>query len=615
MEADEVAENMPLDGEDEGVPAALQTLEQVGPTEPLQTVAGAGQVGQYLGFFRRRRRRLARGRFLVVAQSVARQRQIVHRLDHIVGEQPGVGVIGILVADLELHGPGRARREVGARTILELQILAIPDGIALGVILLDEAARAAHEIQPHQLPPIVGVRAFLECRERTHGTLMPADELRFAQFAEKFLRANADILLFVDEQPELVRQVQIGLVVRRGRQENHATVVGREVLRDGAITPAFAVAQVMAFVDQHQAEPSQIRKLALGLSDGEHPGAQAIPLPVVFPHAHQVPRAEDERFDAVVILEDAGERGGHERLAQTHHIADHHPAALVEMMGGDLHRRLLELEQRVAEVAGNAEFHQPGPRLLGQVVGHLDVDVVRGNQGGPRPTGVDDGHQFLGDIEAESVVPPLLEPPGELGAGIVIQDIDVEFALPGEAGQGQVTAAEIADCGIEGIVAKHQVQLGVQWMAEKQLDHQFPRGDLGGETAQSLLVRVGRNAHRQLVAELQGELALQRDGGGLVDGLLALDEAHGGPELILGPLLHADEQPAATALSADPLLNPRIDLPPPAQIEVADAEVGAFREPQRRRQSVQQRLFDVVEDLRHGPTTSRATAAHAQVAS
>ncbi len=51
-------------------------------------------------------------------------------------------------------------------------------------------------------------------------------------------------------------------------------------------------------------------------------------------------------------------------------------AALVEVVGGDLDGGVLELEQRVAEVARDAELGQAGARLLGQVVGHLHVDVV-----------------------------------------------------------------------------------------------------------------------------------------------------------------------------------------------------------------------------------------------
>ena len=77
---------------------------------------------------------------------------------------------------------------------------------------------------------------------------------------------------------------------------------------------------------------------------------------------------------------DACQGGGHQRLAQADDIADQHAAALVEVVGGDLDRRRLELEQLVAEVARDAELGKPGARLLRQVVGHLDVDVVRRDQ-------------------------------------------------------------------------------------------------------------------------------------------------------------------------------------------------------------------------------------------
>jgi hypothetical protein len=97
---------------------------------------------------------------------------------------------------------------------------------------------------------------------------------------------------------------------------------------------------------------------------------------VVLPHLHQVLRADDQRLQAVVVLEDARQRRRHERLAQADDVADEHAAALVQVVGGDLHRRLLELEELVAEVAGDAELGQAGARLLGEVVGHLEVDVI-----------------------------------------------------------------------------------------------------------------------------------------------------------------------------------------------------------------------------------------------
>ena len=80
------------------------------------------------------------------------------------------------------------------------------------------------------------------------------------------------------------------------------------------------------------------------------------------------------------------------------------------------------------------------------------------------PSCVDDLDQFLRDVDAEAVIPAILEPLGELIAGIVVQHVDVQFAMIGQAGERQVAAAEIADRGVQRIWPKKQVQLGVQRM-------------------------------------------------------------------------------------------------------------------------------------------------------
>ena len=93
-------------------------------------------------------------------------------------------------------------------------------GRSVGVVLLDEAARAADQVQPHQVAPVVGVFALLKGGQGTDRALMPADELGLAQFSEQLLGTNANVLLLVDEEPKLVGQVEVGLVVGRGGQQD-----------------------------------------------------------------------------------------------------------------------------------------------------------------------------------------------------------------------------------------------------------------------------------------------------------------------------------------------------------------------------------------------------------
>ena len=66
---------------------------------------------------------------------------------------------------------------------------------------------------------------------------------------------------------------------------------------------------------------------------------------------------------------------------------------------------------------------------MGQLIGHLHVDVIRRNGGFAGPAGFYDLGQFLGDIYAESVGPPFLKPSRELVAGVMIHNVDIELTV------------------------------------------------------------------------------------------------------------------------------------------------------------------------------------------
>ena len=137
------------------------------------------------------------------------------------------------------------------------------------------------------------------------------------------------------------------------------------------------------------------------------------------------------------------------------------------MMRRDLHGRRLEIKKPAAEISGNAKFGQPGSRLLREVVGDLHVDVKRRNQLFPRPALVDDPDELIRNIHAPPVIPAVFEPLGELPAGVVVHDIDVEFSLVAETRQGKVAAPEIADRRVYGVRAEQQVELGVKRILEE----------------------------------------------------------------------------------------------------------------------------------------------------
>ena len=464
----EVPQRVAFDREQEGVAAALQALEQVGAAETHQAPAGARQVVQHPGFGRRRRR--AGRRRHVVAETVARKLQAVDGVDHVVGEQPGV-----LRVDGEAQRAGRPRREVRARAVLEGQVAAAVGRVRGGVVFLHEAARAADEEQAHQVAPVVGVLRLLEGGQRPHRRLVAAHELRLAHLPQQAFGADADVGALGHEQAQLARQVQVRLVVGGRRQQDALAVVLPDVLLNRAVAPAPAVPQVVALVDQHQAVAAQVGQFLKHPAHRQDAGAHPVPLPVVLPHGDEVPGAEDQRLQPVVVLEHPRQRGGHEGLAQADDVADDHAAPPVQVVRGDLHGGGLEVEEPGAEVPGDAEPGQPGPRLLRQVVRHLDVDVMRRNRFLPRPAPPDDRGQLVRHVDAPAVVPALLEPRRELFARVVVEHVDVELALTGQPGLREVAAAQIPHRRIGRVRPEQQVKLGVQGMAEKQLHHDLPR--------------------------------------------------------------------------------------------------------------------------------------------
>ena len=87
-----------------------------------------------------------------------------------------------------------------------------------------------------------------------------------------------------------------------------------------------------------------------------------------------------------------------------------------------------------------------------------------------RPALLDDLDQLVGDVDRPAIVPAIFEPALELVAGVVVEHVDVQLALRRQARQRQVAAAEKADRRVVRVVPEEQVELGVEGMAEEQLD-------------------------------------------------------------------------------------------------------------------------------------------------
>ena len=117
MQNNEVAQDMALDGQNEGRAGAFQALEKVGAAKTHQAGAGTGKPFDRFCLVRRRRRFWLGGD--VVAKTIARQDQFIDRVNHRVAVEACVRVGRIGVVDLEVQTPGQALREIGFAAIRE----------------------------------------------------------------------------------------------------------------------------------------------------------------------------------------------------------------------------------------------------------------------------------------------------------------------------------------------------------------------------------------------------------------------------------------------------------------------------------------------------------------
>jgi hypothetical protein len=102
-----------------------------------------------------------------------------------------------------------------------------------------------------------------------------------------------------------------------------------------------------------------------------------------------------------------------------------------------------------------------------------------------------------------------------------------------------------------------------------------------------------------LVTKFLGETPLQPNDRLLADLVLLRQEAVSEAQVVLGEALHADKETALDTLAARPLFNQGVDRFPAAQVEIADAEVGALGDLERVPQRGQEVGGDVVKDAGH----------------
>ncbi len=165
--------------------------------------------------------------------------------------------------------------------------------------------------------------------------------------------------------------------------------------------------------------------------------------------------------------------------------------------------------------------------------------------------------------------------PAELLAGVVVEHIDVQLALLGQAGEGQVAAAQIADDRVDrdrGGRADRAWRAGVP---QEQLDDQLPGPDLGASrrsaASSSLVGAPMTNCWRNSSASffLRRRAVWLSIASASSVRLSAVRSSSSGSRCM-------PTSRRQLAVAARPRLDQGRQLAPAAQVEVADAEIGAM---------------------------------------
>ena len=128
----------------------------------------------------------------------------------------------------------------------------------------------------------------------------------------------------------------------------------------------------------------------------------------------------------------------------------------------------------------------------------------------------------------------------ELGASVVVEDIDVQFALLRQAGKSEIAAPHVAGGGVVGVGAVQQVELGVQRIANEKLDDELASLDLRLESLQTGLVLVAGGAGGQLLPELFCCLPAQPPSLLGIHEIVAAQQAERRTQLVVRQPLHAN---------------------------------------------------------------------------
>jgi hypothetical protein len=247
-----VPQNVSVERKKEGVTGAFEALEKVGLAEAHEAATGAGEVVDDLEVGGGES---GRGRGLeMTAKAVTRK---VERLDdskHVRPEEVGARIVRGIGIARKGDSEGLPNREVGANAVGDSEEFTAVALVGLGVVLDNERAGAPDKEEAHDLSPVVGLLAFLECGEGGKRDVRVFEaEIGLAYEAEHGLGSDAKVGLFGEEKSELIREIKVSFVVGRRGEENDLAVVSLQVVTDRLIDTALAVTEIMRLVDDDEA--------------------------------------------------------------------------------------------------------------------------------------------------------------------------------------------------------------------------------------------------------------------------------------------------------------------------------------------------------------------------
>ena len=108
----------------------------------------------------------------------------------------------------------------------------------------------------------------------------------------------------------------------------------------------------------------------------------------------------------------------------------------------------------------------------------------------------------------------------------MIEDIDIKLTLLGKTGHGHVARSDKGSSGVVGILAKADVKLRVERMAQEKFDRYFSVLQLLRKALKSFFIVISGSSNRQLRAELFRELSLETKNGLVVESLILFRKTH-----------------------------------------------------------------------------------------